>query len=69
MNGTVYFFCFTGIVHNGVSCDSCNEAPVRGIRWKCATCNNFDLCNSCYNEGKHDNNHPFLRIDEDRGQP
>ncbi|XP_041377288.1 E3 ubiquitin-protein ligase MIB2-like, partial [Gigantopelta aegis] len=51
----------TGAVHSRVVCDVCKVDPVEGIRWKCATCHNFDLCSLCYMSGKHDLSHPFLR--------
>ncbi|CAI4219285.1 unnamed protein product [Parascedosporium putredinis] len=33
-------------VHRGCQCNSCSMAPIRGIRYRCATCADFDLCES-----------------------
>jgi|JI6StandDraft_1071083.scaffolds.fasta_scaffold53192_4 hypothetical protein len=32
------------IVHNGITCDGCKKYPLTGIRYKCATCVDFDFC-------------------------
>lgn len=42
-----------GIEHPHITCDGCND-DVRGVRWKCLTCPNFDLCERC-------NSHAFTR--------
>ncbi|CAO1635921.1 unnamed protein product [Jaminaea pallidilutea] len=34
-------------LHESIQCDGC-ELKVRGLRWKCASCPDFDLCESCY---------------------
>ncbi|KAF9345753.1 hypothetical protein BGX26_002772 [Mortierella sp. AD094] len=34
-------------VHTNVYCDICLNT-VRGIRWKCQDCDNYDLCQSCH---------------------
>lgn len=36
-----------GVVHRGITCNGCDEKPIRGIRWHCANCVDFDLCSSC----------------------
>ena len=51
----------TGVAHSGVTCDGCFQTPVSGIRWKCAICNDFDLCSECYMTDKHPTEHRFLR--------
>ncbi|KAI2490581.1 NBR1-like protein [Fragilaria crotonensis] len=52
--------CFP--IHTGTSCDSCGSQNFPGSRFKCQTCSDFDLCQSCYEGGRHDNTHPFFHI-------
>jgi len=47
--------------HHGIVCDCCETTPIRGNRYKCVVCNDFDLCNSCESSGLHAE-HPVLRI-------
>jgi hypothetical protein len=46
-------------------CDFC-KSKVRGMRWKCAFCYNYDLCKDCkpksQNIHDHPNNHAFKPI-------
>lgn len=35
------------ILHNRVTCDECGMSPIRGIRYKCAVREDFDLCEKC----------------------
>jgi len=49
-------------VHEGVRCDGCSEGIV-GIRYKCSTCPDYDLCQECEKKGNiHDPSHVFLKI-------
>ncbi|XP_003424076.1 E3 ubiquitin-protein ligase MIB1 isoform X2 [Nasonia vitripennis] len=52
----------TGVKHDGTMCDTCRQQPIFGIRWKCAECNNYDLCSICYHGDKHHLRHRFYRI-------
>ncbi|KAL3862390.1 hypothetical protein ACJMK2_008359 [Sinanodonta woodiana] len=52
-----------GIIQEFITCDECSQEPIQGMRWKCTTCADFDLCTSCYMKGKHDIAHPFVRMD------
>ncbi|KAJ1725650.1 hypothetical protein LPJ53_000129 [Coemansia erecta] len=36
-----------GVVHRGTACSNCQEAPIRGVRYKCAQCASVDLCGLC----------------------
>jgi len=49
-------------VHEGVICDGCGMAPLAGVRFKCAVCPNFDLCEVCESSGKHDVSHPMMKM-------
>ena len=49
-------------VHYGVQCDGCNMSPLRGKRYKCATCYDYDLCESCENQGTHPQHDKFHLI-------
>eukprot|EP00850_Spirogloea_muscicola_P018572 SM000172S03045 [mRNA] locus=s172:77184:79954:+ [translate_table: standard] len=35
------------LVHAGVRCDGCSATPIVGIRYRCTTCHDFDLCEAC----------------------
>ncbi|CAC5386136.1 unnamed protein product [Mytilus coruscus] len=54
----------TGAKHTlpGVLCESCQANPLRGIRWKCLSCDFYNLCTVCYMKDKHDVSHIFRRI-------
>ncbi|XP_038061660.1 E3 ubiquitin-protein ligase MIB2-like [Patiria miniata] len=66
-NGTydlrIYDNAQLGVKHPNIICKGCQEDGVVGIRWKCLECHDFDLCHSCYNEGKHGLDHRFTRIE------
>ena len=40
-------------VHEGVVCDGCKAFPVRGIRYKCTVCGDFDICQTCESMDVH----------------
>eukprot|EP00106_Octopus_bimaculoides_P008227 XP_014775669.1 PREDICTED: E3 ubiquitin-protein ligase MIB2-like [Octopus bimaculoides] len=53
----------SGVKHTSIICDSCNKSAIQGMRWRCLTCHDFDLCTVCYHGDKHDIKHSFLRFD------
>merc|ERR1712110_536525 len=55
------------VVHTNVACDGCNVEPIKGIRYKCSICRNFDLCEVCEERLGHE--HPFLKIRKAGGAP
>ncbi|KAF3004243.1 hypothetical protein E8E13_007546 [Curvularia kusanoi] len=51
-----------GVVHRGITCNSCDEKPIRGTRWHCANCVDFDLCSTCEATNSHTKTHVFYKI-------
>jgi Ca2+-binding EF-hand superfamily protein len=49
-------------VHRGCACNVCNVVPIRGIRYRCANCADFDLCETCESQGLHIKTHIFYKI-------
>jgi len=47
-------------VHSGVICDICNS-EIKGFRYKCMQCPDFDLCSKCEHKGHHAG-HVMMRI-------
>lgn len=48
------------VVHEGVQCDRCDKCPITGIRFKCTTRSDFDLCEDC--EAAEPQPYPMLKI-------
>lgn len=60
-------------VHSNICCDICHPddfVPLRGVRYSCLVCPNFDLCSSCESRqladkssfGSHSYLHPMAKI-------
>ena len=49
-------------IHNNVQCDGCKCKPIKGIRYKCTICPNFDYCEKCEKKYSEKHGHPFLKI-------
>ena len=49
-------------VHHGFICDGCGVGPIRGIRYKCTVCLDFDFCQKCEELNFETHNHAFLKI-------
>lgn len=48
-------------------CDDCGICPIRGYRYKCLVCTNWDCCQACFDkrlEGSHSD--PFLQIPSEK---
>ena len=43
-----------------MTCDGCSKFPIVGVRYKCTICNDFDFCEDCEKDVKHE--HIFLKI-------
>ncbi|KAI9333881.1 hypothetical protein BDR26DRAFT_805685, partial [Obelidium mucronatum] len=47
----------------GVTCNHCGAQPIRGIRYHCLNCADYDLCDSCESLGDvHVKTHCFIKI-------
>lgn len=73
------------VVHRHIVCDGCDSQAQRlisslegnmvdgciaGIRWKSAITEDFDLCSTCENTGRFEEQHgPFLKITDPRKAP
>ena len=53
----------TSANHEGVTCDGCNKVPIVGMRYKCDTCPDYDLCKDCKDKQMHDF-HSFMEIEK-----
>jgi Ca2+-binding EF-hand superfamily protein len=49
-------------VHRGCACNGCGVVPIRGIRYRCANCADYDLCEGCESQGLHTKTHIFYKI-------
>jgi len=50
------------VLHQYYSCNNCHSEPIWGNRFQCSECENFDLCEACFdkeitNESKSENPH------------
>ena len=44
--------------HMGITCDNCKARPIRGTRFKCLVCPDYDVCSAC--EEKNVHSHPKM---------
>lgn len=52
----------THLIHYGVTCDGCGIRNIKGIRYKCSTCSDYDLCDTCEKSGRHSPDHVLYKI-------
>ena len=51
------------VVHDTAICGSCYTTTIKGARYSCLECNNFDLCERCYESDDHaGGTHAFTRL-------
>eukprot|EP01136_Pigoraptor_vietnamica_P034758 Opistho-1_new@99092 len=48
-------------VEHGVQCKGC-ATWIRGVRYRCAMCDDFDLCEGCETFATHDETHVFMKL-------
>ncbi|XP_020953123.1 E3 ubiquitin-protein ligase MIB2 isoform X2 [Sus scrofa] len=58
-----------GVRHPNIICDCCRKHGLRGMRWKCRVCFDYDLCTQCYMHNKHDLAHAFERYETAHSRP
>ncbi|XP_053776177.1 E3 ubiquitin-protein ligase MIB2 isoform X3 [Desmodus rotundus] len=58
-----------GVRHPNIICDCCKKHGLRGMRWKCRVCADYDLCTQCYLSNKHDLGHAFERYETAHSRP
>ncbi|XP_037002813.2 E3 ubiquitin-protein ligase MIB2 isoform X6 [Artibeus jamaicensis] len=58
-----------GVRHPNIICDCCKKHGLRGMRWKCRVCADYDLCTQCYLSNKHDLTHAFERYETAHSRP
>lgn len=51
-----------GYVHRRVSCNGCSVMPIRGVRYRCSNCLDYDLCELCEATHIHPKTHLFYKI-------
>ncbi|THV02486.1 hypothetical protein K435DRAFT_836352 [Dendrothele bispora CBS 962.96] len=51
-------------IHYGIFCDGCQQSPLKGDRYHCKTCPDYDLCRSCmvYPPADHPSSHRYICI-------
>ena len=56
--------CHYGIYCDGPQCLGPNQAYIRGIRYKCAICNDTDFCANCeaHPSNTHSKTHPLIKF-------
>jgi len=57
------------VIHKNVICDLCGMSPIIGVRYKCAECIDYDLCESCeaieesdFSRSPHKANHTLYKM-------
>ncbi|CAM9751389.1 unnamed protein product [Lampetra fluviatilis] len=58
-----------GVRHPNIACDACGTRGLAGLRWRCVSCRDFDLCTRCYAGGRHELTHAFQRYEHARAVP
>lgn len=52
------------MTHDEMGCEHCGKKPIVGNLFKCANCEDFNLCEQCYLSAKfsHFANHLFMKL-------
>ena len=49
------------ITHNNIICNNCYTQNIKGLRFVCAECENFNLCENCEKNNVHFPNHVLIQ--------
>lgn len=49
-------------IHNGVICNGCYMNPIKGLRYKCSICPQFNYCQKCEMKLGESHKHPFIKL-------
>ncbi|RMZ89234.1 hypothetical protein DV736_g3533, partial [Chaetothyriales sp. CBS 134916] len=49
-------------IHRSIECNSCGACPIRGVRYHCSNCFDYDLCEICEANQVHVKSHVFYKI-------
>ena len=49
------------ITHNNIICNNCYSQNIQGLRFVCAECENFNLCENCEKNNVHFPNHVLIQ--------
>ena len=49
-------------IHNGIACDGCNMNPIKGLRYKCSICHEFNYCQLCEELLGEKHEHPLFKL-------
>jgi len=53
------------ITHNNIICNNCYSKNFQGLRFTCAECENFNLCENCEKNNVHFPNHVLIQYNND----
>lgn len=48
---------FKNETHTGVECSICNAYPIKGLKFKCDSCFDYNICFDCYKRNDFSDNH------------
>ncbi|XP_032218667.1 uncharacterized protein LOC116601905 [Nematostella vectensis] len=51
-----------GYIHRGITCNTCQASPICGVRYKCGNCVDYDICERCESQDRHNRTHAFIKI-------
>jgi hypothetical protein len=49
-------------IHRGCGCNNCGIMPIRGVRYRCSNCADYDLCETCEAQDPHLRTHIFYKV-------